>query len=76
VVTLEQGDSGPLDPAGLPPGLVAIYRNASVGMDLAVHLPRETDDEGPQGSETGKRLAVLRTNPGMVEHSIWVQSTD
>jgi hypothetical protein len=54
------------------PALV-LYRNASVGNDISVHLQRETGNGHPGKSPMGLQLARLFSDFGLVNHSVWIE---
>jgi len=60
------------DTEGQAPALV-LYRNASVGNDISIHLQRETGNGHPEKSPMGLQLARLFSEYGLVSHSIWIE---
>ncbi|MDY6986619.1 MAG: hypothetical protein SWQ30_01065 [Thermodesulfobacteriota bacterium] len=54
------------------PALV-LYRNASVGNDISVHLQRELGNGHPEKSPMGLQLARLFSEFGLVNHSVWIE---
>ena len=54
-------------------GDVRVYRHATLGTDLAVHLVRRDGGQTDRVSDTGTRLASLLRGYGMVEHAVWVE---
>ena len=58
---------------------MAIYHNATVPGDLAIHLRWSGEPPAPdQGSpsEPGVRLAAALKEHGMVEHTVWMEETE
>ena len=60
------------DTEGQAPALV-LYRNASVGNDISIHLQRRLANGHPGKSPMGLQLARLFSEYGLVSHSIWIE---
>lgn len=54
---------------------LALYRHATVGTDLSVHLIREVEGGEVGTSDLGLRLAAALRQHGQVSHSVWEKVT-
>ena len=56
-----------------PAPALVLYRNASVGNDISIHLQRNTGNGHMGKSPMGLQLARLFSEYGLVSHSIWIE---
>ena len=50
-----------------------LYRNASVGNDVSVHIQRAAANGNSGKSPLGLQLARLFAEYGLVSHSLWIE---
>ncbi len=51
---------------------IRLYRHASLGRDISLHLFHEGSRDEVRKSELGLRLAASLKESGLVSHSLWV----
>jgi len=64
-------------PTDLPDHLVGIraYRHSMVETDLSIHIHWESEKESQRKSPLGLRVFSALRNLGLLNHSVWVETT-
>ena len=68
-----QEELGALCPQRQPPRMrwIACYQNLDVENELSIHLGWEENDQPPQKSDFGLRIARYLNQHGLVHHTLW-----